>query len=612
MTRNDDSAGSAFAPISPARLEWSGSTPAAPDFGDHYFSRDQGPAESRHVFLRGNHIAERCADLPADGRLVIGETGFGTGLNLLCAMRTFLHLAPADARLEYLAVEKHPLSPEDLARALAHWPEFSDSAHCLRRGYPPPVPGFHRVRLHPRVTLTLALGDATAMLRRASARVDAWFLDGFAPARNPQMWNPELFRELARLSAPGATLATFTAAGFVRRGLTEAGFAMERRKGFGGKREMLAGKRTDGPWRASGVDSPRQVLVAGAGLAGATTARALAERGCQVTVLDPAGVAGGASATPAAVLYTTAAVHPTPQNRFYQHSYLQALHWLARHRFPRQGDQGALDGVIQLPPHERGRRRAMQALTSPRWPGTLLASAENETGDPAAVLFPGGGYLHPAAWCRTLLDHSRITLRQTAIARLSPGATGQEAHTGEGSLQADVVVLANAGAAPALAGLDLPIRPVRGQVTRCRATRRSRRWHRPLCHQGYLTPALEGLHCVGATFEQHSDRADPDPADDRHNLQRLRENLPGHWEALGGENIEVHDHHAGVRWQSRDFLPLVGPVPGETGLYLNIAHGSRGLAATPLCAELLASHICGDPLPLDREMLDALLPERFI
>ena len=203
-----------------AQLDWDDQgQPMSREFGDVYFSRASGLEETRHVFLAHNALAERFAALPADGRLCIGETGFGTGLNFLCAWQLFDRCANAEARLHFVSVERYPLAHEDLARALALWPELAPWAEPLLAQYVGIHPGFQRLSFAGgRVVLTLLIGDVLDCLPQLDARIDAWFLDGFSPAKNPQMWTAELFAQLARLSAAGATLATFTCAGFVRRG----------------------------------------------------------------------------------------------------------------------------------------------------------------------------------------------------------------------------------------------------------------------------------------------------------------------------------------------------------------------------------------------------------
>lgn len=600
-----------FRPLHPARLSWDEDTPVATDFGDSYFSADRGAEESEYVFLRHNDLPRRLENLNQNAVFTIGETGFGTGLNFLLAAREFLQNAPEGACLHYLSVEKHPLTPVDLARACDLNPVAPDLARELCRHYPPATPGFHRLSLAGgRIRLTLLFGEAAPMLALAKAAVDAWFLDGFAPARNPAMWDPALFRELARLSRPGATLATFTAAGFVRRGLQDAGFRMEKREGFGTKRHMLAGRFGDGDWQP--VESDRRaVAIVGAGLAGCTLARALADRGVPVTLYDGAGVATGASGNLAGVVYTTPSAHPTPQNRFYQSSFLQALHWFRCHAFPATDADGGLHGVTQLPPHARGARKARDALASGYCPESLACRAGGS--DEAPWLhFPDGGYINPGNWCRQLLDHPGITLNTGKVLQLEQQENQWLLQTATARQAFPRVVLANAGAARNFHALHwLPLKSIRGQVSYVRATDSSRQWRQAWCHQGYLTPAIEDLHCVGATFDLHDDNPAPTAEGDRENLATLQHNLPELWRQLGGDQAQIADRRVGFRCQSRDFLPLAGPVPGAPGLYLDIAHGSRGITGTPLCAELLASQLCAEPLPVDRDLLDALTPHRF-
>ena len=602
-----------FQALSPARLDWQGETPSAPAFADSYFSVEDGPAETRHVFLDGNRLAERFVALPEHAHFVIGETGFGTGLNFLSAAQLFLTLAPASARLHVISAEKHPLAGTDLARAQAGWTTFATLATELQACYPVAASGFHDRHLaRGRIRLTLMFGAALAMFRQSRAKVDAWFLDGFAPSRNPDMWHPPLFDCLSGLSRPGATLATFTAAGFVRRGLTSAGFAMRKTPGFGRKRDMLTGQRA-GDW-VPRRHSPGECVVIGAGLAGACTAQALAERGHRVRVIDAEGVAAGASGNLAGVVYTSASAHPTPQNRFYQASYLYALYRLNRLGFPATADDGALSGVIQYPATTRHTDKAQAALTAGLWPEVALQAAEGPAG---SLLFPDGGYLRPARWCAKLLDQANIELIQDFITNLSH-ENGQWQLQGERNrYQSETVILANAAAAAKLVDHPLPLKQIRGQVSYCAATEASQAWQRAICHSGYLSPALGGLHCVGATFDLHEHDPAPRPEDNLRNLAELKNNLPDHWQALGAEQIKIEGERVGFRCQSRDFLPLAGPAlaaSGETlpGLYLNIAHGSRGISSTPLCAALIAALVNDEAPPIDQEMTDALAPARFM
>ena len=204
------------------RIDWSGGTPVAEAFGDPYFSLQDGPGETRHTFLQGNDLYARRAP-----GLRVAELGFGTGLNALVT-------AAECPGLSYTAFEAFPMARDDMARALAAFPSL-DAAPLLDQ-WPA-----ERIAL-PGLDLTLIFGDARRTLPTWRGRADAWYLDGFAPARNPELWEPALLTEVARHTAPGGTVATYTAAGHVRRALAQAGFEVARVPGFGRKRHMTRGR----------------------------------------------------------------------------------------------------------------------------------------------------------------------------------------------------------------------------------------------------------------------------------------------------------------------------------------------------------------------------------
>lgn len=582
----------AYAAIRPAEVEWRDEVPISTRFRDRYFSSDGGMAESRTVFIAGNRLEERFAALPADGLFVIGETGLGSGTNLLSAAELFRRHAPKGARLALISAELHPLRPSDLKRALAPTLRFRKA---LIEQYPPPTPGFHRLRLDTDIDLTLMFGDALAMWTQQTAAVDAWFLDGFAPTRNPALWQRDLMAELFRRSRPGTTLATFTVARSVRDALTAVGFEIERRPGFGRKRQRLEGHRP-GRWQARRYRRGH-VVIAGAGLAGATTARALAERGWQITVHDPGGVAAAASGNPAGVTYTTASRSTSAQNRWYQSSYLFALRQLVLSGSERQGI-ARLGGIVQHVVSERQRRRFEAATDSGLWPDTLLESLTD-----ARVRFPNAGSVQPPAWCRWLLDHPSILTQRIPLTTLQTDA--------------DAIVLCVGGETTGFAALDaLPLRRVRGQVTLCRMTPASRRWSETRCHDGYCATAFDGLHCLGASFDPRSRSLAPRDADDRANLERLQRYFPAAWRDLGGDRLEITGRRVALRCQLHDYLPAVGELPGAANestvpVMINLGHGSRGLTNTPLAAELLADRLSGLPLPVDPALVSALDPLRL-
>ncbi|NKI35436.1 bifunctional tRNA (5-methylaminomethyl-2-thiouridine)(34)-methyltransferase MnmD/FAD-dependent 5-carboxymethylaminomethyl-2-thiouridine(34) oxidoreductase MnmC [Wenzhouxiangella sp. XN79A] len=590
-------------PIEPAVIDWTDGTPSAPAFRDHYYSTAGGAEESRQVFLDGARLDARFDALADRDVFVIGETGFGTGLNLLLAADRFLARAADGARLHLVSAEKHPLRPADLRRALDAWPELAAWSVRLLEQWPAPTPGFHRLDLHERIDLTLMFGDAEAMWQAQDAAVDAWFLDGFAPSRNASMWTPALFRRLAELSRPGATLATFSAAGAVRRGLAEVGFEVRRAEGFGGKRHRLEAC-WPGEWRARAAHRGHALIV-GAGLAGSTAAHALARRGWTCRVFDAHGVAAGASGNRAGVVYTTPSGAATPQNRFYQSSWLRALGWLARADAVGRG-LGRFDGVEQMATDTRHAQKLERALASGHWPPELLEAIDED-----CVLLKPGGVLRPADWCRFLLDHPAITLDHDCVLSVDAEQARVRLRRG-GTAQGDAVVICAAGATNALlAGPPLPLRTLRGQVTDVAATAASRRWTRAVCHAGYFTPELDDAHCIGATFDLHRDDDEPCDGDDRANLAGLKHWRPDAWAELGGAAVSVVGRRVGFRCTSRDYLPVVGPLDPACRSWVCAAFGSRGISGTPLAAERIADALSGAPSGLDAALRRALDPARF-
>lgn len=593
-----------LAPITPAQLSWKNHEPSSQQFGDIYFSPQAGSQESHYVFIQHNHLPERFSTLPNNGLYVIGETGFGTGLNLLETIACFLKFAPATARLCYISCEKHPLTPNDLQQSHLAFPQHKAMAQALQHHYPPATPGFHLLNLHTRIDLLLLFGDANELLPLCQAKIDSWFLDGFAPAKNASLWQPELYQQIARLSVKGASLATFTAAGHVRLGLQEVGFKLTKPKGFGSKREMLAGQLT-GNWQPQTIKQP-SVAIIGAGLAGCTTANALARAGCKVTLFDPLGVAKAASGNLAGGVYTTPSGHFNAQNRFYQSSYLRALAWFRREQWPAQAEQGALNGFIQIPTIERQIHKQQKALSSGYWPNELVSAASDFTNN--SIVYHQGGYLSPPRWCEHLINHPNITYQALAVNHLDFNKQWEiSTNQTQPPFYANKIVLANAHQAQRFLSQPLPIRLFKGQVTYVKATAASLKHKQAISHQGYFVPAINGLHAIGASFEPDDQHHQPEARFDQSNLALLKTWLPDIWHDVGGNNLHIAYSQVGVRCQSQHYLPLAGQV--ANGLYLNIAHGSRGLTATPLIADLLTSLVTETPLPVDTGIYTALKPD---
>ena len=648
-------------PVLPhAQLDWDDQgRPRSRVFDDVYFSDQSGLEETRYVFIEQNRLSERFAALSAGEKLVIGETGFGTGLNFLCAWQLFEQQAVAGARLHFISVEKYPLSPADLQRALALWPELKAFAEPLLAQYVAIHQGFQRLVLdHGRVTLTLLIGDALEQLPQLDAQIDAWFLDGFAPAKNPEMWTAELFAELARLAAPGSTISTFTSTGWVRRLLNAAGFKMRRTPGIGHKWEILRGAfiawpaetpapAAVKPWFARPPQhlGERHALVIGAGLAGCASTASLAARGWQVSLLERhADLAQEASGNPQGVLYLKLSAHGTALSQMIVSGFGHTRRLLEHlHRGHDWDDCGVLQLAFDAKEAERQAKLAAafaSDLLQPldRLQAQAIAGIALEHG---GLFYPEGGWVHPPALCRWQAAHPQVQLlAHREVLQLRKVDQLWQAWDGETLLaSAPVVILAGAAQIKQFAqSADLPLKRIRGQITRLAQTPQSQSLGTVVCAEGYVAPARLGEHTLGASFDFKSDDLTPTTAEHLGNLDMLKDISPDLVERLHISELDPEQlqGRAAFRCTSPDYLPIVGPLadsqaftqaygalakdarqvpdhpcPWLEGLYVNSGHGSRGLITAPLSGELLAAWLDNEPLPLPRSVAEACHPNRF-
>lgn len=588
-----------------AEIDWmEDATPVSRSFGDVYYSRGQQRAETEHVFVNG-------CGLPGAWQqaqyFTIAETGFGTGLNFLHTWQRFTDTAPPDAVLHFLSVEAFPLSLPDLKKALEGWD--GPQAGQLIAQYPLPVPGWHRLRFG-RIILTLGFGDASRLLEDYDASVDAWFLDGFSPSRNDTMWTETLFDAIARMSHEGTRIASFTAAGHVRRALAARGFAIERRDGFGHKRHAISGIYTPSV-AASVPHMPSRAIVVGAGIAGCSMARALAERGTQVTVLEKHdGPAREGSGNPAAVLYPHITQHWGVNMAWHLAGFAHTL------RMVKHAPYATLGGMLKTPKDakDEARLRAICAQAEPdlvQWLEPQQAREYmGETPPAGGAWFATSGWLSPRAWCEDLLQHEAIMLRTGCnMESLMRAGTGWQVRCADGSrLDADHVILANAAAATHAAPLlHHAISPTAGQVSVVPAEDIARRPHAVFCHRGYLIP-YAGNVVMGATYDHHDLSCDVTVDNHRRNAEEAEKALPGIIAAAA--DPQRWQGRTSLRAGTRDRLPLAGRI--EEGLYISAGHGSRGMVSAPYAAELVASMICHEPLPVARSLAASLDPLRSL
>ena len=600
--------------VVPARFERDAAGVAySPEFQDVYHSRAGGLAQARHVFLGGNALPDRWRERES---FVILETGFGIGLNFLTAWHAWRSDAQRPARLHFVSIEKHPFAHDDLAAALAPFEELSALSHALLAAWPPPLSGYHRLHFDGGgVILTLVLGDARVELPRLDARADAFFLDGFAPARNPEMWSPEVVREIARLAAPGATLATWTVAGGVRAALADAGFRIEKREGFGGKREMLVGEREG---RASAPRGERRAAVVGAGLAGTLVAERLASRGWSVALLDERAERSSAQA---GLVRPIVNLRDALNARLSRTAFLYAL----QHFRALQHDGYHLTwdrcGVLQLAENDEEAARFAVIARDHGYPAAVLefldtTQASARAGRPVARggwWFPSGAVVAPASLAVASQARAGERMKRSAatrVERIEHEGRDWRALDQDGRVMAEapVLIIANAWDAARLVPSErLRLSAVRGQMTYVPPDA-GRSLGIVVSGNGYVAPLPEGGHAIGASY-QHDD-ADAGVREDDHraNLARAESLLPGFTAGLDAARLSGW---TGFRATVPDRLPIFGPTSLD-GVFAATGLGSRGLLWAPLGAELLASLLSGEPLPLPRDLHGAISPLRFL
>lgn len=664
-----------------AHIKWDEQgQPKSEQFDDFYFNTESGIDESRFVFIQPSKLQQRWQQ--HSGSFTMLETGFGSGLNFILTWLEWQAFQQANPRenkttqvsnhLHFISIEKFPLDKDQIAQALGLFPQLQPLSEQLIAEYPLLIKGFHSLQFKDQnLTLSLIFDDVSTALPQLNGPIDAWYLDGFAPAKNPDMWGDKLYSTMARLSREKTTLATFTAAGDVRRGLSAAGFKLHKVPGFGLKREMMYGTfiQSQGPlankfeyikpWLAPEYKAINQVAIIGAGIAGCTTAYALARRGIKVTIIDQHGIATEASGNPQGAMYAKLAAGEATHSSIYVQGYLQSLRWLKQQLKP--GDGWDNCGLIQLASSEKEIKRQQKFIANTDYPEQLLHSIDQNqassisglTMTSGGLYFPQAGWVSPQRLCQELLQHPLIDLQQYAISQLEKSADDWRLTcTDNTALQesrfSHVIIACANQSQQLLPHCYLPTKSIRGQLTYLPESKmhiqagdqeKAITLKTVLCGKGYIAPANNGKLCLGASYNIKDDETKMRLTDHQKNLGYLTdfgEELQQLQKQLEQQDAQQYDGRTGFRCTTPDYLPMAGPLldnaifdqefdpirknlaryPRQkasfhSGLYVNIGHGSRGLTSAPLCAELIASYMCNENFPLAKDHAEALLPGRF-
>ena len=592
-------------------------TPTSSEFDDVYFSNHNGLEESKYVFFDHNLLNQRFFSHQAS-HFTIAETGFGTGLNFLLTAKLFLQYLQkkqADNKLQrlfFITTEKYPIDQLQLKKALQQWPELEDLSEQLLVQYPTLTPGCHRLAFaNHQIFLDLWLGDVNDTLKNIAIapdrRVDAWYLDGFAPGKNPDMWQPALFQQMARLSKPQSTFATFTAAGIVKRGLRDNGFIVNKVKGFGRKRDMLAGyfapeeafekyspsddsdkpgtkpnltKPLTGPWHRHQANAKsKQVAIIGAGLAGANCALALSNKGYAVDIYcaDPEP-AMGASGNHLGGFYPSLNADFSLQSQFYCHAF-----GYARRHYDALANQGLefghdWCGVFFPAFSDEVKKRQQKLIENNLWPGDLIQPLDSQQAQdrcgihmPYEGLFiPQGGWLHPEELVKAIISRCAENGTQLygnkRLEDLKRVKEQWQLHWSDGEISTSEMVVLATGAESVLQAqlADIPFTRSRGQVEYIKPSDKTANIHTTsprtvICHKGYFTPVYKGYQAMGATFDKHNFHLETSESDTEQNLATIKKALAKcDWV---DELLTPVDKRAAIRCSLPDHRPIMGAVP---------------------------------------------------
>lgn len=642
-------------PLIPAVLAFrDNGTPFSPLYDDIYHSAVGSLEQAQYVFLRGNALPDRW-----QGRrmFTVLETGFGMGINFLMTWAAWRADPARCERLHFVSTEKHPFTQVDLQSvyvATISDPIIAALAQTLANAWPMLVPGTHRLEFDDgRIVLTLVFGDAAETLPSLRLRADAFYLDGFAPAKNPDIWTPAIFKALARMAGEGATFSTYSSAGDIKRALTQSGFEYRKVDGFGWKRAMLVGHFAP-RWRVRRYEPPaplavdeRHAVVIGAGLAGCAVIERLAARGWRITSLERhASVAQDASGNPAGVFHPMISRDDSVASRVTRAGFLYTLRrWAELDRLGHGPLRGS-PGLLQIAANEEEARSMSEAIAAFGYPSEYLSpvslsEAQRLAGMPLAQsgwLFPQGGWIDPASLCAAqcaaagdLLER-RFGVEVARIERSDKQWTMFDA-AGQAIARAPVVIVASAHDAARIAGLQhAPTRSIRGQLTLL-PPGTVPPLEMPVIGEGYAVSLADGATLTGATYELDDPDTSLRPDGHLENLERVARMLPAFDGAVDPAQAAALAGRVAFRCVTSDRMPMIGNLADEAtatrdaqrlrgawpldlprldGLYGAFAYGSRGLVWAALGAELIASQIEGEPWPLERDLAEDIDPARFL
>ncbi|WP_444997677.1 bifunctional tRNA (5-methylaminomethyl-2-thiouridine)(34)-methyltransferase MnmD/FAD-dependent 5-carboxymethylaminomethyl-2-thiouridine(34) oxidoreductase MnmC [Aliikangiella sp. IMCC44359] len=664
-----------FATVKPAKIEWRNNQPFNLEFDDIYFSSEGGVDESNYVFIEGNQLEKDWSNKQQSDFSII-ELGFGSGLNFFNTVTLWQQITKQNAynknnHLHYLSIEKRPLTVSDLKLITHHWPQFSKLSTKLIRNYPSLTYGRHQIFLKEyQVTLTLffmPVDDALQDLVTESnyqadkLKIDHWFLDGFAPSKNTEMWAPSTCEKIAHLSKPGTRLASFSVASQVKTPLKEVGFKIIKRKGFGRKREMLTATfappqtnsptakfinlKYERPWlHYKQTTKPKQVAIIGGGIAGCATAYCLAQKGIAVDIFEHSKhLASQASGAAAGIFHPQLTSDMNYSSQFSWLGYLYLLRFLAE--LPKVEKDAVIiqSGLIRLLDSATQKDELLNLIDELRlhnWVSHVPAHINPER----SLLFPHAAALNMSKLCKLFINQidtsQKRLLLNTSVTAVNQQDNQWEVITNQQKLVYQHVIFCG-GAKSQLHNqfINFSTNVTRGQTCAFSHPLLGEQLKQILCEQIYLVPHENHAFILGATFDElHDDKLN------YHSQKNLLDKATNLLQTMQLPFLSDSQKQAlelqgtiGYRLHSQDRLPIVGGVTDKTklthdftglgqkrllrdklsyynipGLWLNTAYGSHGLINSLLASQHLASLINNDISPIPQTLAEAIHPARFI
>ncbi|MCB1192034.1 MAG: bifunctional tRNA (5-methylaminomethyl-2-thiouridine)(34)-methyltransferase MnmD/FAD-dependent 5-carboxymethylaminomethyl-2-thiouridine(34) oxidoreductase MnmC [Leptospiraceae bacterium] len=636
------------------------------DYCDAYSSSDGWLEEKEYVFLKANQLPDRWKGRKSYS---IFELGFGTGLNFILSWELWKQNSSKDSVLHYSAVEKAPLDKEVIYSVFANYKHLQHLVDEFLRVYHIEEEGIYRFFFpKDRIYLNLLVGDISEMLPMFCGQVDLWFLDGFSPSKNPEMWSDEVFYWIAKKSYNGASLSTYSAASSVKQSLEKYGFQVQKINGFGKKREMLVGtfdsqktykeehytklarlaSKLEQPWHKipvlKTISNKPTAIVLGAGLAGTSIARNLAKRGWIVQVVEKENSpASQASGNPFGFVSPILTKEKIPLVRFVLSAFSHFLTHTKELQLSGNSIQIFKTGLLKLIPNQTELYEFQTLLQDSNISESNVCIFDSQKTSEISgtklysggIFFPQACFVSPSEICKANLNHSNIRqIYGSEVAKIEYSSNTWIAYNSinQTVTEGDIIILANSYNCLKLEQTSwLPLRKMRGQIAYLPRNTVLEKLKTILYQDCYVLPETNGFHVIGSTYNPYDNDLHFKPEQNLILTQKVQNIFP---EIQPTDDLQGR---VGFRTVSKDHFPLIGPIPEREsflkdykelwkgkpnnaypdgkyipGLYLSVGHGSRGLIYSHLGAEILGDMICNSPTALGKDLVDCVAPARFL